>query len=127
MSSGIHLDTNALIAGLDAEQPLAAQLRGWRTDGIAISVSSMVWAEFLCGPVTSDAVRIWQRLLSQPVLSVDGSIAMRAATLFNLAGRRSRSLPDCIIAATAIEHGARLCTLNRTDFELLIPHGLELV
>jgi predicted nucleic acid-binding protein len=53
-------------------------------------------------------------------------VSERASALANHSGCRSRSLPDCIIPATAILHGAKLATLNRADFERFATDGLEL-
>lgn len=91
-----------------------------------MAVSAMAWSEFLCGPVSRDAVRAWDRLLGGEIIPTDRVVSERAAALFNLTGRRSRSLPDCLIAATALEHRAPLATLNRQDFEPFLPHGLTL-
>jgi predicted nucleic acid-binding protein len=121
----IHLDTNILIFGLEPHHALRARISRWRR-GSALAVSSMAWAEFLCGPVTAASVRNWDRVLDGAIVSIDRNIAERASVLFNATGRRTRSLPDCIIAATAILHGARLATLNRADFERFKTHGLEL-
>ena len=41
--------------------------------------------------------------------------------------RRSRSLPDCMIAATALAAKAPLATKNRNDFAPFLPYGLELI
>ncbi|MGE3310514.1 MAG: hypothetical protein AB7O66_11130 [Limisphaerales bacterium] len=41
-------------------------------------------------------------------------------------GRRSRSLPYCMIASVAIRLGARLATENRSNFDVLQPYGLSL-
>jgi len=38
-----------------------------------------------------------------------------------------RSLPNCIIAATAFASKAPLATLHLSDFNPFLPHGLELV
>lgn len=91
-----------------------------------LAVSGMAWAEFLCGPVSAAAVRIWDQLLDGAIEPVDRAVAERAAVLFNHSGRRARSFPDCIIAATAVLHGARLATLNRRGFEVFRDDGLEL-
>lgn len=126
MSVVIHLDTNVLVFGLESNHPMHARVAGWRRDGIALVISSMAWAEFLCGPVSTDAIRIWDRILDGAIEPANRAVAERAAILFNHTGRRSRSLPDCIIAATAILHGAKLATLNRRDFKLFGADGLEL-
>jgi predicted nucleic acid-binding protein len=122
----IHLDTNVLIFGLEPQHALRARIAHWRRRGSTLAVSSMAWAEFLCGPVTAGSVRNWDRVLDGAIMPIDRSVAERASVLFNATGRRTRSLPDCIIAATAILRRARLATLNRADFERFRPHGLTL-
>jgi predicted nucleic acid-binding protein len=126
MPASIHLDTNVLVFGLESDHAMHARIAGWRRDGAELAVSGMAWAEFLCGPVSTAAIRIWDRILDGAIEPVDRAVAERAAILFNHSGRRSRSLPDCVIAATAILHGARLATLNRRDFEMFRNDGLEL-
>lgn len=126
MAAPIHLDTNVLVFGLQPGHALRGRIAGWRRDGIALAVSGIAWAEFLCGPVSADAVRIWDQVLDGAVEPLDRAVAERAAILFNHSGRRSRSLPDCVIAATAILHDARLATLNLQDFAPFRKDGLEL-
>jgi predicted nucleic acid-binding protein len=53
--------------------------------------------------------------------------AERAAQLFNSAGRKRASRWDCMIAAAAIETGARLATRNGADFRRFKAAGLDLV
>ena len=91
-----------------------------------MAVSTMVWAEFLCGPVSRESIRAWEQVLAGRILALDARIAEQAAALFNQTGRRLRSLPDCIIAATAINQSAKLATLNREDFAPFASHGLQL-
>lgn len=126
MAGLLFLDTNVLIFGADREHPVSARVHQWLLAGERLTVSAMAWSEFLCGPVRAETVRAWERLLGTAVVPIDRLIAERAATLFNLTGRRSRALPDCLIAATVMTRGARLATLNRTDFEPLLRYGLEL-
>ena len=126
MAASVHLDTNVLVFGLESGHPVHARVARWRRDGLVLAASGMAWAEFLCGPVSADAIRAWDRILDGAIEPADRAIAERAAILFNHTGRRARSLPDCIIAATAILHGARLATLNRRDFEPFRADGLEL-
>lgn len=122
----VHLDTNFLIFGSVPAHPAHRQLRAWIAAGDTVSVSAMTWAEYRCGPVTPALLAGWETLLGGRVLAVDRVVAERASDLFNLTGRRSRTLPDCVIAATAMRDNARLATLNREDFERLVPYGLLL-
>lgn len=126
MAAPLHLDTNFLIFGADPNHAAHKQLRKWLATGETFAVSAMAWAEFRCGPLTPDLLSAWEALLDGRVVPLDHPIAERASDLFNLTGRRSRSLPDCIIAATAMSGGARLATLNRADFAPMVKLGLAL-
>ncbi len=86
----------------------------------------MAWAEFLCGPVLPEEIAAMETLM-HTVLPVTPVLAAEGARLFRETGPRSRSLPDCIIAAAAMMNHAPLATLNRQDFNLFVPQGLELV
>lgn len=122
----IHLDTSFLIRALCPRSPQERQLLTWLDGPEAVSLSTVAWAEFLCGPVSADVTAIARTLLGEPVpLGTAG--AERAAQLFNETGRRRGSLLDCLIAATAIEAGARLATENARDFERFTAAGLDLV
>lgn len=123
----IHLDTNILIFAADPGHPVREALRQWRGQSARFAVSAMTWAEFRCGPVTPALLRTWEKILTKGIAPVDRHTADLAAELFNLSGRRSRSLPDCLIAACTIQAGAQLATLNRADFAPLLEHGLTLI
>lgn len=60
------------------------------------------------------------------IVPFDSEAATRTALLFNRTGRRSGSLADCMVAATAIAAGAMLATSNRDDFERFTAEGLGL-
>lgn len=122
----IHLDTNILILSAEAGHAARDKLRQWRDDGAQLAVSAMAWAEFRCGPATPKLIKTWEVILSKGIVPVDRKAADLAGELFNLSGRRSRSLPDCLIAACAIQSRAQLATLNGSDFEPLLAHGLVL-
>jgi len=127
VTSSIHLDTNYLIRFAGNSSPtLTKPVLGWLEKGIPIEVSAMAWAEFRCGPLTDEDCTLVAEILSS-VLPISRELADEGARLFNATGRRSRSLPDCIIAATAITCGALLATENNADFEPFIRHGLKLV
>ena len=122
----IMLDTNYLIA---AEQPgseVDRRLRQWLANGETFAVSTIVWTEYLCGPLAADKVAAVEFLVrrKESFLAADAPLTAR---LFNAAGRRRGTLTDCMIAAVAIRCHAAFATLNRDDFTAFVAHGLELV
>lgn len=122
----VHLDTNYLIAYAgEFSSEVVNQVEGWIREDRGLCCSGMAWAEFLCGPVLPEEIAATETLLSE-VLPITPDLAAEGARLFRETGRRSRSLPDCIIAATAIAAKAPLATINRDDFTVFLPHGLEL-
>jgi len=127
MLQEIHLDTNFLIhyiGGGDGE--VIRKVEDWLMEGVAIHVSAMAWAEFQCGPLQAGENATALELLHS-VLPVTCELAVEAGRLFQATGRRSRSLADCLIAATAISGHVPLATNNRSDFEPFIPHGLQIL
>lgn len=122
----IHLDTNYLIQSLISGSPADARLAGLLAAGEAAFISAIVWAEFLCGPVSPDLVAVAVRLFPTPV-PLDGATAELAAEIFNATGRRRGSLPDCMIAAAAVREGARLATEDLEDFRRFEPFGLQIL
>ncbi len=121
----IHLDTNFLIQALVPGSPAETKLLAWLTAGEDFAVSTIAWSEFLSGPLTPQDELLAQLLLSapEPFLAVD---ARKAAELFNVTGRRSRTLADCQIAAVAVRCGVKLATGNTADFVAMQGHGLVL-
>lgn len=121
----IHFDTNFLIEATLAGSRAHALFRAWTSTGESLGISSIAWAEYLCGPLDPQGKAIACQMLPNPdpFLSPD---AVRAAEFFNLTGRRSRSLADCMIAAVTIRCGARLATINLPDFQPFQQYGLVL-
>jgi predicted nucleic acid-binding protein len=119
-----HLDTNFLILATHAGSEAALLLR-WTAEGRTVSVSAIVWAEFQCGPVSDAAIDAAARFTGEPI-ALTANDAILAASLYNLGGRKRNSLPDCMIAATAMNAGATLATNNRLDFERFADVGLTL-
>ena len=121
----IHFDTNFLIQATVAGSQPHIQFTAWASAQENFNVSSIAWAEFLCGPMDATAEALTRQIFPnpEPFLPADATLA---ATLFNQTGRRSRSLADCMIAAVAIRCGAKLATINISDFQPFIPHGLNL-
>lgn len=121
----IHLDTSFLVQALEPGHPKYSQLERWLLEGVEIEASAVVWAEFACGPVTETEWQAARRILRRPV-PMTGPDGEEAARLFNLAGRRRGSLPDCLIAAMAIRAGAALATADLADFRRFEDAGLEI-
>lgn len=121
----IHLDTNYIVGAVTPGSPESAQLQVWLSSGEIVSVSSIAWAEFLCGPLSSASAAAARAFVPtpEPFLPEDAEMA---ADLYNATGRRKGSLADCMIAAAAIRHKADLATANRSDFQRFVPHGLQL-
>lgn len=121
----IHLDTNFLIVSLVPGTPQDARVSRWLTSGESLAMSAVGWAEFLCGPITDRLLKLANRIVTErvPLLEEDSAIA---AQLFNAGGRRRGSLPDCLIAATAIRVGATLATPDLPDFRRFESSGLRL-
>src|SRR5437763_14622806 len=78
----IHLDTSFLIRAGVRGSTEDRSLRRWFRARESVSVSSIVWAEFLCGPVAAWAAEEIAELLGEPI-AFDGIDATIAAQLFN--------------------------------------------
>jgi predicted nucleic acid-binding protein len=121
----IHLDTNFLIHALVEGTREDRKLRDWLAAGQDLGISTVAWAEFLCGPIEPAAVELVGQVLRDHAPFGEGDAAL-AARLFNDTGRRRGSLADCMIASTAIRAGAALATRNVQDFRRFENAGLTL-
>ncbi|NQU41464.1 MAG: type II toxin-antitoxin system VapC family toxin [Lentisphaerae bacterium] len=121
----ICLDTNYLIMGLVAGSDEAQELLSWADEGQTFCVSSIVWYEFLCGPITSEQESA-MRLLVDEIVAFDDTLAHEAARLFNGVGRSRQLRVDAMIAATAVAKDAPLATRNLSDFSRFRELGLDL-
>lgn len=121
----IHFDTNFLIEATVAASSAHERFLVWAAAGETFGMSSVAWAEYLCGPLDALGEAIARQMFAnpEPFLAVD---AAKAAELFNHTGRRSRSLADCMIAAVALRCGARVATSNKSDFTAFHRFGLVL-
>ena len=122
----ILLDTNYLIRALVEDAPEAQTIRGWLTEGESLCTSSIVWYEFLCGPVDEDGVELVSSLLDNRLLPFTADQAAESARLFNAVGRARRLRIDAMIAAAAIVANAALATDSMEDFGAFTPFGLRL-
>lgn len=127
MPSAVHLDTNFLIHYVGGgDQEVIRKVEAWLREDHTLHASAMAWAEFQCGPLLPEENAVAVELLNS-VLPITAELAAEAGRLFHETGCRSRSLADCLIAATAIVARVPLATNNRDDFEPFLDHGLEFI
>lgn len=121
----IHLDTNFLVLALVHRTPQDTRVRRWLSSGERVAMSTVAWAELLCGPISDQDQALAEKIVGErvPLLEEDASIA---AKLFNASGTRRGSLRDCLIAATAIRAAAPLATTDLPDFRRFESSGLRL-
>jgi predicted nucleic acid-binding protein len=110
-AGAVHLDTSFLIRALLPGTPEAARLEHWLVGRQPLVISAMAWAEFLSGPLDEESLGLAGRLVGE-ASPMTGLHAQHAARLFNVTGRRRSSLPDCLIAAAAIDAKAPLATAD---------------
>ncbi len=123
----LHLDTNCLIDVLLGKNKTTTLLKARLRSGWSCATSALAWHEFVCGPLLVEQKQdVWD-MLEGRILPIDYEIAELAANIFNKSGRRKGSKPDCIIAATAIHHNAKLLTWNKKDFKSIGKLGFTLV
>ena len=122
----VYLDTSFLIRALIRGTPEDRTLRLWLAAGRSVRISSIVWAEFLCGPLSSEEQEMARGVVGQPTPFSDEDAAL-AAQFFNESGRRRRTFFDCLIAAAALRGRGELATSNPGDFEPFAERGLLVV
>lgn len=121
----IHLDTSFLIRALIADSLENQKLRDWLASGDTVAVSSIAWAEFLCGPLTDSELELTARIVGTP-LDFTPEHAAIAARLFNTSRRRRGTMMDCMIAAVALGARSQFATANDGDFRRFVEQGLQL-
>lgn len=122
----ICLDTNYLILSLVQDSTEAVDIKECLRLGIPLAVSSIVWYEFCCGPVTKREIDVSSTILTGGIIPFDEYQADFSARLYNAIGRIRRLRVDTMIAAAAISSHAEFATSNTKDFELFCGHGLKL-
>lgn len=122
----ICLDTNYLIMGLVAGSAEAESLLNWADGGETFCASSIVWYEFLCGPISTEQEAAMRMLVTE-IIEFDDTLAKEAAHLFNAVGRSRQLRVDAMIAATAVARDIPLATRNVADFTRFADSGLRLL
>ncbi len=121
----IYLDTSFLIRALSRGSAEERMLRDWVGAGEALGMSTVAWAEFLCGPLDGHEME-WVAAIIGRRGDFTVVHAETAAHLFNRSGRRRGSLMDCMIAAAALADGASIATANAADFRRFEESGLKM-
>ena len=122
----IFLDTNYLIRGLINGTEESAQLTEWCKNETVLTTNSLVWCEFITGPITDEEINLAWHLVGMSVHAFDHGDSVLAAKLFNELARPRSQRIDIMITASAINRKATLATVNTADFTALISHGLSL-
>lgn len=123
----IHLDTNFLVgATSNADSHESEQAKEWLRSGEVLGMSSVAWAEYLCGgPKTDEDLSLANRIVTHRVDFTEEMAAL-SAKLFNASGRQRGMFTDCMIAATAIAEQTPIATANLKDFRKFERFGLTL-
>ncbi len=121
----IHLDTSFLIRALDPGSTEDRKLRRWIGAGETLGMSTVAWAEFLCGPLARSDIELAAEIVGEHC-DFKPEHAVIAARLFNESGRRRGSLIDCMIAAAALADSAPIATANAADFHRFKDSGLTM-
>ena len=121
----IHLDTSFLIGALTPGSREDARLREWIGANEPLGMSTVAWAEFLCGPIDETALSVASVVVGRQSRFTEEMAAI-AARLFNGTGRRRGTMVDCMIAATALAEEAAVATSNPDDFRRFEAFGLAL-
>jgi len=114
----IHVDTSVLVDAFTGARRSLPRLRAATTTGHVVSFSAIVLYEWLRGPRTDGEKEAVDTFFELELISVFGRReASRAADLYRRVKAARQRQADLAIAACAIELGASLWTLNRSDFD----------
>lgn len=121
----LHLDTSVLVDALSGPRRSLAALERTVVSGHVIATSALALYEWLRGPRTAGEIEDQEALIPSADARAFGPVeAARAVSIYRALKRARGRDMDIAIAACALEHGARLWTLNAADFKDL--PGLKL-
>jgi predicted nucleic acid-binding protein len=113
----VHLDTSFLVHAFSSTERRMAVDRATE-QGHILLISSLVQYEWLRGPRSVEQLALADALFPSESIAVFGPDEARVAAQLYRHVRRARArAADLAIAASAIEHGAALWTLNTGDFD----------
>lgn len=116
MTSGkLLVDTDVLIDFL-RKKPQAQKLLEEASAIYDLYISAVTLSELLTGMKPSEEAATETLIEGLTLIPVTEKIARRAGALRRQAHSRKTLLPDCLIAATALEEECLLLTFNKKDF-----------
>ena len=120
----ILLDTNILIVILKGNPQTTRQLNDL---GGPLAISSITTMELIYGGRDKNEVQKLEKFIKLfHLIPLSETISVRAIKLVTrYAKSHTLDIPDAIIAATALDHQARLLTYNQKDFRFI--SDLELI
>ena len=117
----VLIDTNILIDIKRDIEDAQKCIDFFIEESIHLSISVITAMEFLAGTTSKNELRQTEKFLTIfTVIPISADISYRAIDLFKeYALSHSIDIPDCFIAATALEHGMTLLTLNAKHFSMI--------
>jgi predicted nucleic acid-binding protein len=114
----IHLDTSVLVDAFTGPRRSLAHVRSATSEGHVIAFCALVQYEWLRGPRAPGEDDAVHRFFGDDAIVAFGSREGRtAAAIYHRVKRARQRQADLAIAACALEHNARLWTLNDRDFD----------
>jgi predicted nucleic acid-binding protein len=113
----IHLDTSVLVDAFTGSRRSLAHVRTATSEGHVLAYCAIVQYEWLRGPRAQDEAEAVRRFFGEAAVVPFGDReAETAADVYRRTKRARHRQADLAIAACAMEHNARLWTLNEPDF-----------